>query len=57
MASLVAGLAAVVGLNVYAVLLIVLRARVYRVRLYRPMLVNVGLSLLPAALAFAWSSE
>lgn len=52
MASLVVGLAAVFALNVYAVLLIVLRARVYRVRLYRPMLTNVGLSLLPTVLAF-----
>lgn len=34
-------------LNAYAALLIVLRARVYRVPLYRPMLVNVGLSFVP----------
>lgn len=46
MAALV-DLIAIVLLNVYAVVLIVLRATVYRVRLYRPMLVNVALSFLP----------
>lgn len=34
-------------LNLYAIVLIVLRARVYGVALYRPMIVNVGLSFLP----------
>ena len=46
MAALV-DLIAIVLLNVYAVVLIVLRAAVYRVRLYRPMLVNIALSFLP----------
>lgn len=45
--ALVLGL---VGLNVYAVLLVVARAVVFRTRLYRPMLLNVGLSLAPGAL-------
>ncbi|AYG04213.1 DUF1361 domain-containing protein [Gryllotalpicola protaetiae] len=46
MAALV-DLIAIVLLNVYAAVLIVLRAAVYRVRLYRPMLVNIALSFLP----------
>lgn len=37
----------VVGLNLYAIALVVLRALVYRVRLYRPMLWNIFLSALP----------
>ncbi|NLA66339.1 MAG: DUF1361 domain-containing protein [Leucobacter sp.] len=36
-----------VGLNVYAALLVLLRAVVYRTHLYRPMLLNIMLSILP----------
>lgn len=36
-----------VGLNLYAVVLVVLRARVFHTRLYRPMLLNIGLSVAP----------
>lgn len=39
-----------VGLNLYAVLLVAGRAVVFRTRLYRPMLLNIGLSLAPGAL-------
>ncbi len=39
--------AAVVVLDLYAIVLVVLRAKVYRVALYRPMLLNIGLSTLP----------
>ncbi|WP_438854331.1 DUF1361 domain-containing protein [Agromyces sp. M3QZ16-3] len=56
MNAAVAGTIALVALNAYAVVLIVLRARVYGVALYRPMIVNVGLSFLPvvgAVFAFA----
>lgn len=42
---------AVLGLNAYAAALVLLRARVYDVRLYRPMLVNIALSILPLAVA------
>lgn len=35
-------------LNVYALLLVVLRAPLFGVRLYRPMLLNIGLSVAPA---------
>jgi uncharacterized membrane protein len=52
MAALV-DLIAVVLLNVYAVALIVLRARLYGARLYRPMLVNVALSFVPVVGALA----
>lgn len=38
-------------LNIAAATLILLRSRVYGVRLYRPMLLNVMLSFLPALLA------
>lgn len=34
-------------LNVYALALVVLRAPLYRTRLYRPMLLNIGLSIAP----------
>lgn len=43
--------AAVLALNLYAVVLVLLRAAVYRVRLYRPMLLNVGLSFVPVPLS------
>lgn len=45
--TLVAAFVAVVLLNLYAALLVWLRARVYGVRLYRPMLLNIGLSAVP----------
>ncbi len=51
MSALLVAAAAVVLLNIYAVVLVVLRARVYGVRLYRPMLVNIGLSFLPVLIA------
>lgn len=44
---------AVVLLNLYALILIVARSRVYGRRLYRPMLVNIGLSLAPVVVAVA----
>lgn len=43
--------AAVVVLDLYAIALVVLRAKVYRVALYRPMLLNIGLSTLPVVTA------
>lgn len=42
----------IVLLNVYAVLLVALRAPVYRTPLYRPMLWNVFLSILPVVILF-----
>ncbi|MEQ6897658.1 DUF1361 domain-containing protein [Microbacterium sp. KR10-403] len=42
---------AVVLMNVYAALLIWLRAAVYRVPLYRPMLLNIVLSFVPVVVA------
>jgi len=38
----------VLALNVYALLLVVLRGPLFRTRLYRPMLLNIGLSVAPA---------
>ncbi len=52
--ALLLGVLAVALLNVYAAVLVVLRARVYAVRLYRPMLVNIGLSFLPVLLAIVF---
>lgn len=49
--SLVLGAAAVVFLNLYAAALVILRARVWGVPLYRPMLLNIGLSVAPVASA------
>lgn len=46
-AAVVVALGAVVVLNLYAVVLVWLRSVVYGVRLYRPMLVNIGLSAIP----------
>ncbi|WP_431796540.1 hypothetical protein [Microbacterium enclense] len=43
--------AAVLVLHLYAVVLVVLRAKVYRVALYRPVLLNIGLSTLPVVTA------
>lgn len=40
-------LAGALGLNVYAALLVVLRAQVFHTRLYRPMLWNIFLSIMP----------
>ena len=51
MPALLIGVIAVTLLNLYAGVLIVLRARVYGVKLYRPMLLNIGLSFLPVLLA------
>jgi len=39
--------AAVGALNVYALALVLLRAPLYKVRLYRPMVLNIGLSVAP----------
>jgi len=50
--SLVVALISVVLLNGYAATLISLRSSVYRVPLYRPMLVNIGLSFAPVLFAF-----
>ncbi|WDG17819.1 DUF1361 domain-containing protein [Microbacterium sp. Clip185] len=52
MNAILTALVCVILLNAYAALLILLRAKVYGVPLYRPMLVNIGLSLAPVALAF-----
>ncbi|ACQ79651.1 hypothetical protein Bcav_1392 [Beutenbergia cavernae DSM 12333] len=41
----------VLALNVYAVVLIVVRSRAWGTRLYRPMLLNVALSTIPILLA------
>lgn len=38
----------IVALNLYALLLILLRGPIYRTRIYRPMILNIGLSLAPA---------
>lgn len=51
MSALLLGVSSVVLLNVYAGVLVMLRARVYAVTLYRPMLLNIGLSFLPVLLA------
>ena len=54
MSALLLGVLAVALLNLYAAVLIVLRARVYGVTLYRPMLLNIGLSFLPVLLAIVF---
>lgn len=51
--AVLTALVCVVLLNVYAGVLIVLRSTVYRVPIYRPMLVNIALSFLPVVLAGA----
>lgn len=38
----------IAALNVYALVLILLRAPIYTTRVYRPMILNIGLSLAPA---------
>lgn len=50
--TLVLGL---VGLNVYAVLLVVARSFAFHTKLYRPMLLNIGLSLAPGVLILVMS--
>lgn len=45
--TLLFAVVAVVLLNLYAAVLVWLRSAVYGVRLYRPMLVNIGLSAVP----------
>lgn len=54
MSALIVGGIAVVLLNLYAVVLVWLRARVYGVPLYRPMLENIVLSALPVLLAIVF---
>lgn len=39
-----------IALNLYAIVLVIARALVYRTRLYRPMLFNIGLSIAPIVL-------
>ncbi len=56
MSALLLGVLAIVLLNVYAGVLVVLRARVYGVTLYRPMLLNIGLSFLPLLLAVVFGT-
>lgn len=51
MDAVVIAVACVVLLNLYAAVLIVLRAKVYGVRVYRPMLLNIGLSFTPVLLS------
>ncbi|CAH0303056.1 DUF1361 domain-containing protein [Microbacterium sp. Bi128] len=51
MTAVLLAAAAVIVLDVYAAVLVVLRAKVYRVALYRPMLLNIGLSALPVVTA------
>ncbi|MBG0718249.1 DUF1361 domain-containing protein [Microbacterium sp. 2C] len=54
MSPLALGVLSVVLLNLYAIVLVVLRSRVYGVPLYRPMLVNIALSALPVLLAIVF---
>lgn len=49
--AILTGLAGVALLNVYAAALVVLRSRLYGTKLYRPMLVNIALSLTPLVLS------
>jgi uncharacterized membrane protein len=42
------------GINLYAALLIVLRGVLFRIRIYRPMLLNLGLSWVPLLLVMAF---
>ncbi len=51
MASIGLGALATVGINMYALGLIVLRGRLFKTRVYRPMIVNIGLSLVPVVVA------
>jgi uncharacterized membrane protein len=46
----------VIGMNVFAVLLVLARGPVWHTRVYRPMLLNVGLSLAPMVVLFAGSA-
>ena len=54
--SVLLGAAAVVFLNLYAAALVVLRARVWHLPVYRPMLVNIGLSFAPVLAALVLPS-
>lgn len=54
MSAVLFGAVAVVLLNLYAAILVLLRSRVYGVALYRPMLVNIGLSFLPVLLVIVF---
>lgn len=56
MSAVTLGAVCVVLLNLYAVTLVVLRGRVYGVGLYRPMLLNIGLSFAPVLLAIVFGS-
>ncbi len=47
----------VVLLNVYALVLVLLRAAVFRVPVYRPMLLNIGLSVAPAAVVLVTAAS
>ncbi len=40
------------GLNLYALVLVLLRGPVFGTRVYRPMILNIGLSLAPAVMLF-----
>ncbi len=53
MYAVITAVVCAVLLNVTAAVFIVLRATVYGVRLYRPMLVNIALSFVPVVLAIA----
>ncbi|MEK8227241.1 DUF1361 domain-containing protein [Oerskovia sp. M15] len=44
----------VILINVFAFALILLRAALYRTEVYRPMLLNIGLSVLPVFVLSAW---
>lgn len=51
MSGILVGVAATLFLNAYAAVLVLLRARVWRVPVYRPMLLNIGLSFAPVLAA------
>ncbi len=53
MASIGLSVLAVACLNVYALVLIVLRGTLFKTRIYRPMALNLGLSLVPVLVALA----
>lgn len=56
MPALLLAATAVVLLNVYAIILVLLRSRVYGVALYRPMILNIGLSSVPVLLAIVFGT-
>lgn len=53
MTSLMTSLVCVVLLNVVAAVFVVLRGAIYRIRVYKPMMVNIGLSGIPLVVALA----